>query len=252
MKTKLKERPIIFSTPMVKAILAGEKTQTRRVMNPQPTKSKNTNGHWWPSRAVQYMVEVEEELQNKHPKKIWSGLIDDVNPYGKRGDLLYVRETFASDPPDDGTWGYVEWSGCGESLKDIPDRFMNPEHCIYKASWGGHELIWKPSIHMPKKYARIWLKVKDIRVERLQDISEKDAMGEGIVKFTKDGVGYKYGLNGWNWSCQTGSPFMCTTAKIAFETLWDSINGKPRKNGQDISWDANPWVWAIEFERIER
>jgi hypothetical protein len=56
----------------------------------------------------------------------------------------------------------------------------------------------------------------------------------------------------WNWSCQTGTPFMCTTAKIAFEILWDSINGKPRKNGQDISWEANPWVWVIEFKRIER
>lgn len=106
----------------------------------------------------------------------------------------------------------------------------------------------RPSIFMPKWATRLWLRVTAIRVERLQDISEEDAEKEGVEHNTLDGVPipdeyYKYPIERYE------DGFPAFSAVESFETLWDSINGKPRKDGKDISWAANPWVWVIEFER---
>jgi hypothetical protein len=156
----MKERPILFSTPMVSAILEGRKTQTRRIL-------KNP----------------EVSMQNC--------------PYGKPGDLLWVRET----------WGI-------EKRKE--------KRIVFKARMNDYPIQddrWRPSIHMPKDAARIWLKLTEVRVERLQDITEKDAIAEGI---------------------EDESPYFYNP-KYSFISLWESINGEG-------SFYQNPWVWVLTFE----
>ncbi len=227
---EMKERPIIFSTEMVQAIMAGAKTQTRRVMKPQP-KCKYHN--------------VYLDSYNKTNEWVWWG--KDNRIYGTDsyfakhsiGDLLYVRETFA------------RIDNSGFELGDMPEKYIEYKADTPKAKYPGgwdedtiKELhpddprpVWSPSIHMPKAYARIWLKVLDVRVERLQDISEEDAIKEGmfdIIFWSKDLPEY-------------GFPIRDVSMPIAnFRRLWDKINGKK------YPWADNCWVWVYEFEKVER
>jgi len=170
-------KPILFSTPMVQAILDGRKTMRRRVIRPQPQHAYDDYMGGWDC-----LTEGHCHLCEPKP------------PY-KPGDILWVRETWYQHY--DGSYAY---------------RASAPENTG-----------WKPSIHMPREAARIFLRVKTVRVERLQDITEEDAKAEGVIC----GQGQK------RW-----------TARSAFMDLWDRINGK--KN----PWESNPWVWVISFERI--
>lgn len=206
----MKERPILFSASMVRAILDGRKTQTRRVMKPQPkTSTDERGGHSWPSNPHQSMLHVEHELQNTHE---WRDITH-----------LWVRETWKPDAPRDGTWADVQFYGCRTSpLSEIPERFRSSSHCLYKSTWEGSELVgWKPSIHMPRWASRITLEITGVRVERLQDISRGDAMDEG---------------------CPFPNMAQGDDPRKWYADLWESLNGKG-------SWDANPWVWIIEFRR---
>lgn len=167
----IKERPILFSTAMVQAILAGRKTQTRRVLKEQ------INGIARPGQHV--------------------------CPYGQPGDILWVRETFGIDVEDDGF--------------------------LYKANYDNADISWlkgswKPSIHMPKEAARIWLEITKVRVERLNDINRGDCMGEG---------------------CPFPNIAKETDPKNWFSEIWKSINGPE-------SWKENQWVWVVEFKRIDK
>ncbi|CRL63104.1 MULTISPECIES: hypothetical protein [Proteus] len=211
----MKERGIIFNAEMVRAILDGRKTQTRRIVkNVMPD-----NGMWL-----------------KKPTKTRSGTTTHVLdapkynlcPLGKAGDHLWVRETWMPDAPRDGTWDDVEFYGCKDSqLSMIPERFRKSEYCIHRASWDSDELVgWTPSIHMPRWASRITLEITDVRVERLNDISNDDAKSEGCW----------YGRGG-------GTPDKALTPSDQFPTLWEEIYG-------DGSWSSNPWVWVIEFRRI--
>jgi hypothetical protein len=146
-------------------------------------------------------------------------------PYGKSGDVLWVREAFRySNTPNPEVLNY--------EYKDGTKGVCVPDGEEYKIS--DYDKL-RPSIHMPKEAARIWLKVISVKVERAQDISEEDAVREGIMQCTKDGNLYKYGLESWKWQDWH------KTAKEAFRHLWVSINGQE-------SWDSNPWVWVIEYE----
>ncbi len=199
-----RERPILFSPPMVRAILAGTKTQTRRMVKGIPL--------LWLSQSVGFTPEFVALPDN------------DACPYGEPGDRLWVRETWSPDPPIDSSWASTEWNGCGRRIDGVPERFQHPRFCNYSADWLHGPIVWRPSIHMPRWASRITLEVTGVRVERLQDISEADAMAEGAP----------WGACG---SPQEGS------RKAGFAKLWDSINGPN-------SWDANPWVWAINFKRL--
>jgi hypothetical protein len=184
---------------MVQAILEDRKRQTRRVVK----------GH---VKMFDYIAATDIPC-----------------PFGKVGDVLWVRETFFDS----------------DNYKYVP-LFVARNRYLFKADddfIGDHK--WKPSIHMPFEACRLFLEIANIRVERLQDISENDSKNEGIQEFTKDGVGFKYGLDGWHWSSSTGKPFMCYNRKIAFGELWQSINGAE-------SWNSNPWVWVIEFKQIPK
>lgn len=170
MKEKSTMKPILFSTPMVQAILEGRKTQTRRVVKPQPIKK----GHFWTLDYTRM-------------------------PYKPR-DILWVRETW-----------YLE-------------TFYGAHSYVYRASEpnypvnvGAGQHGWRPSIFMPQDVARIFLRVKEVRVEKVQDITEEDTINEGVNN------------------------------KEKFALLWDKLNKK-----RGYGWEANPWVWVIEFERIEK
>lgn len=199
--TAIKERPIIFSAPMVRAILGGRKTQTRRIVKPQPPEWINELHGGELSKRAPYAIEDDEQ------RVFGWGFQDDHDryykfPYGSIGDRLWVRETYG--------------------LADIGDSLQY----VYRATDTDWQLCdgwkWKPSIHMPRRASRLTLEIIDVRVERLNAISEKDAIAEG--------------------SQCAGVPASITNVG-AFAKLWESING-------DGSWACNPWVWVIEFKKV--
>ena len=215
----MKERSILFSAPMVRAILKGRKTQTRlKVFNKRTTNyqsiEERDDGTPWPWR------ETEDAQDHWYPC-----------PYGQPGDRLWVRETFAIVPRT----AYACSDGVQQTLRpDDPH-----DAAIYRADWsrsnGG--IQWRPSIHMPSWASRITLEVTGVRVERLQDISEVDAISEGVRQM-RDGSECWVGREG-----PRGLVTPWPTAREAFRDLWQSINGPD-------SWTANPWVFVIEFKRI--
>ena len=203
--------PILFNTEMVRAILAGKKTVTRRVVKQFIWENFVCEG----GRVVHYLDIKTDSLKSPAYKA----------PY-KPGDILYVRET----------WGFEPCSGRCENTCDTeaPDFYMGKEGCfVYKANYGEtaddsfppYMFKWCPSIHMPKEAARIWLKVTDVRVERLQEITIGGCEEEGC------------------WCGHNGDIF-------AFMALWDSTIKKA--DSDKYGWKANPWVWVIEFERCEK
>lgn len=224
----MKERPILFSAPMVRAILDGTKTQTRRVLKRQP----------WASCSIDEGFDGESPfvfsaLGGYGPGyEVTETRTPCISPFGQPGDRLWLREAWMPDPPCDGTWNYTEWAGCRiGQIAAVPDQFRKPEFCNYRATWPHKEdgMLWTPGIHMPRWASRIDLLIKSVRVERLQDISEEDAKAEGcepvcMTPTGEDNGSAIYGLGG-------------------YIELWESINGPG-------SWEANPWVWAIEFERV--
>lgn len=198
-KTELLQiaKPIIFNTDMVRAILDGRKTVTRRLVKPQ------------------HLKVLDSPYHKAHPEASDDVLIKKLcEPSYHPGDILYVRET----------WG-------------IYNRYwFEADYFMYKADYPdksstyatGDGIVcdlpkWHPSIHMPKEAARIFLRVTDVRVERLQDIADEQAEKEGSCDYTSTALGFCY--------------------------IWDSTI--PKKGLNKYGWDANPWVWVIEFERVE-
>lgn len=220
----MKERPILFTGAMVRALLDGSKTQTRRLMKPQPEPIPGESGkHWWLDRKAQMMTRMEDVLQRPEA----AGMAGDICPYGQPGDGLWVRETWQEDPEDDGTWHYTSYMGCkGSPLSDIPRKFQKPEFCIYREGYSGPDLVWRLSIHMPRWASRILLEIVSVRVERLQDIGVEEIEAQGVV--TSGEAIMEHG---------------CRARVLDFTRLWEGINGAG-------SWDANPWVWVIEFKRV--
>ncbi|MDF2419207.1 hypothetical protein GWP85_17080 [Acinetobacter beijerinckii] len=241
----MRELPILFNTAMVQAILKGSKTQTRRIVKPQPEVcDDDRGGHWWPSNVVQSMVHVEKELQDY--EGFWGGLIDDCNPFGAKGDRLWVRETWHVEPDVEG-WSMNDnepctgWIGykAGGSKKVTAPNFDAVQRCFPKGEvdWDFVPNNWRPSIFMPRWACRLILEITNIRIERLNDISEVDAIAEGVEQVAyqhqKFWKGYKNKERAYR-----------DTAKDGFTSLWKEINGVD-------SWATNPWVWVIEFKVIE-
>ncbi|END8951472.1 MAG: hypothetical protein E6X63_08135 [Pseudomonas aeruginosa] len=203
----MKERPILFTGPMVHAILEGRKTVTRRVVKPQPD-------------FLGSMVDPNTPF-----KTLDAGLHARITcPYGQPGDRLWVRET----------WGLQVRSYGGGAGEFIVYRATNPD-AIYCRSSEGREypVKWKPGIHMRRHSSRILLEITAVRVERLQDISEEQALAEGVRGEPCD------------HARQACSDIGCwgDTAKGAFGFLWEQLSGAG-------AWQANPWVWVVEFKRV--
>ncbi|TPQ37167.1 hypothetical protein C2U71_25675 [Burkholderia ubonensis] len=211
------ERPILFSGPMVRAIIEGRKTQTRRVMKRQPPDDVA------PITVARYYPTIVDRHGDEAPgPEIFGAFSDDgdwgcKSPFGEPGDRLWVRETFCMDDN-----GHEEWPVFAADGTGLPAR---PAGCGISS--------WRPSIYMPRWASRITLEITGVRVERLRYISESDARAEGVTIEEHHMRGYCVGA--------------CRPPSIrAFHDLWDSLNAA-RGHG----WDANPWVWAIEFRRIE-
>ncbi len=212
-------RPILFKGAMVRALLSGAKTQTRRICKPQPpAHTHKVLTYHYPDPRDHFWAYV-----NRAPNEAELSSWVYPCPYGQPGDKLWVRESFAhvyrtnaaplARSPDD--------------LAYMADD-MTPDRDLYGA--------WKPSIHMPRWASRITLEIVSVRVERLQDISEADARAEGIT-------------DGGCTTCGNPEPCGCAApapdARDAYCNLWGQINGPD-------SWTANSWVWVVEFKVVTK
>lgn len=235
-------KPILFNTAMVKAILEGKKTCTRRLI-----KNKYTNADikFWEHKGKKILVyaqnDVSEPIHNSDGTTTYKlGWMEEIAEPFKVGDILYVRETWTNTLTPDGNVGFA-YKADGE-----PKNFL---------WWGnakkGKWEVWMPSIHMPKEAARIFLIVTSVRAERLKDITDEGCLNEGIREFTKDGVVKKYDTepNMHTWEKMPRTP------REAFEKLWNSTLKfilKREWNGWTNLFEYNPWVWVIEFKKVEK
>lgn len=206
----MKESPILFSTPMVRGIWKGIKTKTRRIIKPQP------------GGGIRESVFVKSGIEDLHGYEV-------KLRYGNAGDLLWVRET---------------WDFAGDSNFYFYKAGFNthlPQHMENIPNVNEHK--FRPSIFMPKEACRLWLKIKSIRIERLQDISEEDAIAEGIENVTSF-LDYKASV--WrNYNPYDDIITHFTNPIDSFMSLWQKINGEQ-------SWDENPFVFVIEFEQFNK
>lgn len=214
----MRERPILFSGPMVRAILAGTKMQTRRAIKPQPELAWGGRINW---------VSRGRSLAGGQP----GDLVEFAPcPYGQPGDRLWVRESF------------MDLQGTGVEHYDSDRRRQRyafaadcPAGSYSDEARKDYGLKWKPSIHMPRAACRIVLEIERIRVERLQAINEMDARAEGAAYHDGRGIGHS------GWRHDLGD--VHADARSAFARLWNEINGPG-------AWVSNPWVWVIEFRRV--
>ncbi|QXN68044.1 syntaxin-like protein [Microcystis phage Mae-Yong924-2] len=226
---------MLFSTPMVQAILEGRKSQTRRIMKPQ-------------AQAVNTLKERNEAIKRVKGNKLkfirtYSGFdyAFPESPY-LPGDVLWVRESFLYVLRDH---AHDLLEGSRTTNQWVYAASFHEDWYAYAKSTYGYK--WKPGIHMPFEVARLFLRIKSVKYERLQDILEADAIAEGIElgqpwPEAPDRQRYKlYGWKGYN----TGAEAYTFEPISSFFSLWTSINGKDAVV-------ANPWVWAIEFERITK
>jgi len=206
----MSDRPILFSAPMVRAILDGRKTQTRRIVK-SPWKKReivnlryyyNDNGYTWSgefddphSWGIPNIIDLEPRLS----------IYDMACPYGAPGNRLWVRE---------------KWQTYKEFDRIRPRDISNQAEIQYPATYDGWDSRKRPSIHMPRWASRITLEITNVRVERLQDISEADSIDEGVPADSD------------------------AEPRDIYMSIWNELNGP-------ASWDANPWVWVIEFKRVQ-
>lgn len=207
----MKEHPILFSGAMVRAILKGRKTVTRRAMRIQPV----LKGHFWEVYGAGW-----SDGMDYVPCVPGHSLATNC-PYGQVGDRLWVRESFA-DLQGTGIEHRPDPAGPLQRYAFAADSPPGSASDEARKDFG---IKWKPSIHMPRAVCRILLEITGLRVERLQSISEEQALAEGV---TPSGAGTPEGME----------------ARFAFRDVWFDINGAE-------SWEANPWVWVVEFKRIE-
>jgi hypothetical protein len=224
----VKERPILFSAPMVRAILAGTKTQTRRLVDLSELKRATTPGYDWTWRGQAPIRSIAQ--QRRYPRGCWQDVRNDalikLSPYGGAGDRLWVRET---------------WSTAIGATKHTPSEAVSSRWPIWyraddtrrflAATDGGPAFMtregrWRPAIHMPREASRVSLLVESVRVEQLNAISPLDAIAEGVFG---DG----------RYRTEAPLPYPVVT----FKELWESING------ERAPWTSNPWVWVVTFSR---
>ncbi|HET7552162.1 MAG TPA: hypothetical protein VFK04_12800 [Gemmatimonadaceae bacterium] len=279
----VRERPILFSGEMVRAILGGRKVQTRRVVNPQPPE--------WVSEFGYTCFTPPGHISGRG---YWKGVPGEEGPaekffrcpYGQPGDRLWVREAWQADTgscnpafPDGPLWWHevprslrtsrafrylyyradnaiVSWD---ESLADLPweDRRSAWVPTDKDPDFFARELRWRPSIHMPRWASRITLEITDVRVQRVQEISEEDARAEGATQrdagwsmdWSRVGSLSRFAaaseVKGRDLAPLSERDIALPTARGAFGNTWEHLNAK-----RGYGWDVNPWVWALTFRRV--
>lgn len=225
----VREKPILFSGPMVRAILDGRKKQTRRVMKPQPEDVIDRNrplGYRLPGN-----VSIPINLANVNDSVLVREHTLPQCPYGVPGDRLWVRETWQYFGGDEDLYqkerGAVAYCATWES-----DRCLWKEGMAEPTALDYWPDVWRPSIFMPRWASRISLEITEVRVQRVQEISEEDAIAEGI---SEDRGAYQ------NYFLKNAPPNQ--TPRSSFYSLWDSINLK-----RGFGWESNPWVWCVSFK----
>jgi len=218
----MKERPILFSAPMVRALLDGSKTQTRRVVKVQP-----------PVRGDLRVLARHRTADGAFIDYMWWPFSESDGggkaftcPYGQPGDHLWVRETFAASA-----------HGATAAVMYRADSHVRPGLGDFEGE------SWKPSIHMPRAASRILLEVVSVRVEQLQDCNKQDAIAEGIHRYEHFWRDAEFPLDDVAYEPVKGWPTRYSCPVQAYQALWESINGAG-------SWGANPWVWVVEFKRV--
>ena len=211
----MKITPLLFNSDMVRALLLGRKTMTRQIVKPQPLNY---------AEPIDCDGAVHVFFEYKGVEYHEDDFAFECCPLGKKGDLLWVRETFA-----------YEYNLDGEAP-------LEPNQYLYAAteSWSGKKI---PSIHMPRKANRLTLKITDVRVECVQDISEHDSINEGIKPNCALINHGDCNHDEWFHYERDDEDFPAFSAKESFQSLWNSINN---------NWDQNPWVWCISFEVINK
>jgi hypothetical protein len=269
----MKERPIIMSGESVRAILDGRKSMTRRVVKVQPPSifkhvcGNDSKNRMLNSKGERVFLFLDQPDMGYPFSEVFGTqrFPDDAFkcPYGQVGDRLWVRES----------WGVVSHAfDENERLCDwIPDRPALPIHDMKfgKGYYNGHIIYeadgdfewnagddasietkscWKSSMHIPREASRITLEITDIRVERLQDISNEDAMAEGVefASGWEEECGEVY-CTGEGWMDYKSLDFGCGTPKESYITLWNTLNAK-----RDYPWESNPWVWVVSFKVVEK
>ncbi len=248
----MKERPILFSAPMVRAILDDRKTQTRRIVKYPSTGAfvcvqgywtSQTADEWWPLISVDGESTLDQD-GNETPMRC---------PHGKIGDCLWVRESFyqfghwEAVPGVKTKTGRMKWKFVPDTLSIVFDadalggsEIRKGRHHKDPETRAWHKRLGR---FMPRWASRILLEITDVRVQRLQDISDEDARAEGVERISDAPAC----LTPWkNYRLKPGAPFAMnhSIAAASFMSLWDSINGLD-------AYKANPWVWAISFKRVE-
>jgi len=218
----MKERPILFSSEMVRAILDGRKTQTRRVFNPQPI----ADGLYYEYKDIPWL-----KTGDPFP------FIGHLCPYGTTNDLLWVRETWRAVELDNGNDGILYKAD--NHFKSIENSQAAADLWCDAYADRKHGNKWRPSIFMPRWASRILLEVTDVRVERVQEISDGDAKAEGLVGWKSERSDeIHYGI--------TAADVWETDPRITYKRLWDSINAE-----RGHSWESNPWVWVASFKVVK-
>lgn len=221
------ERPILFQGAMVRAILSGAKTQTRRMLSRQPPANTICLGPWHhPDPRDHWYAWTRDD--GPDPQDFFNGgKIDPWEPlacpYGQPGDRLWVRETLKPWTQDPELFAYA-----------ADDTRVQGDGMNYPVKPGRP---YVPSIHLARCWARILLEVTEVRVERLQSISEDDARAEGVETYYRENA---------EWVARNealGGPGASPAPRDIYWQLWETINGRD-------SWDANPWVWAVSFRRV--
>jgi len=217
----MKQTPILFSTPMVQSIQEDRKTKTRRTRGLEDLVIDTESGYVYNGKG-----NIQLDIHT------WKQDILRFCPYGNIGDVLWVRETWGLNYFGSIQYYHLKYKSIEPKNADI----------LYKADVKEFDVLlekkWKPSIHMPKAAARIWLEIIDVRVERLQDISEEDAIAEGVYLHKGTGDLYKFYIQGRD-------NIVTDTAIKSFASLWISINGQE-------SWSKNPWVWVVSFKKVNK
>lgn len=220
--SQVKERPILFSAPMVRAILEGRKTVTRRAVKIQPRSKADIGSYGLGQPFIRH-----PDVTKPNPEC----------PYGRPGDRLWVRETTEVDEQTSPAVRLARYSADREPV--LYRHLEGDEYDGSVAHWD-YPRRSRPSIHMPRWASRILLEITDVRVERLQDISDEQALAEGIIPHVR---------GGWHWhphdpaNVDDWHQFGFKTPFWAFHDLWAGINGQE-------NWDANPWVWVVEFKQV--
>ena len=216
-------RPMLFSTPMVQALLNGTKTQTRRLVK---FPSDYYGGEVYPNGTWGLKYETKDDCGSEIIKRVY--------PKFNIGDIIWVRETYCD--------GLIVDRGGNETPKILYKATYNNEFEIYDHDGELMEIKWKPSLFMPKEACRLWLKVTNVRAEKLNEITETDAVNEGVGRrIVKTSIGQTYiGYENYN-KMQADDVHYYRNPAFSFESLWEKINGKG-------SWNINPWVFVYDFE----